>query len=97
VDFCILHDEDILTEEGDERRRAHIRRENAKAMRLNQEIRGTAGPKTDIFVLQPSLERCVAIGGGASQKPRRVVEALEGLDISEYPQSLRDAVEALVR
>ena len=97
VSFCILHDDDIVPEDGDENRRAQIRRENASAAKLNQSVRDMAGPDTDAFVLQPSLEHCVAVGRSASQKPRRVVEALGLLDTVDYPQPLRDAVAALVR
>jgi len=97
VEFCVLHDEDVLLEQGYEPQRTQIRRENAKATKLNETIRDTAGPGTDVFVLKPSLEQCVAVGRGASQKPRRVVEALDALETVDYPQPLRDAVAALVR
>lgn len=97
VDFCILHDEDLLPEDGDERHRAQIRRDNTNAARLNEEIREIAGRQEDVFVLQPSLERCVAVGQSASQKPRRVIEALGAMEIEKFPQPLRDAVGALVR
>ena len=97
VDFCILHDEDLLPEEGDKQRRAQIRKDNANAARLNEAIREVAGPNTDVFVLQPSLEQCVAVGRSASQKPRRVIEALEVLETAKFPQPLRNAVTTLVR
>jgi predicted ATP-dependent endonuclease of OLD family len=97
VDFCILHDEDLLPEEGDEQRRAQIRRDNANAARLNKEIREMAGEQENVFMLQPSLEQCVAVGRSASQKPRRVIEALGVLETEKFPQPLRDAVAALVR
>lgn len=97
VDFCILHDEDLLPEEGDEQRRAQIRKDNANAARLNKEIREMAGEQANVFMLQPSLEQCVAVGRSASQKPRRVIEALGVLETEGFPQPLRDAVAALVR
>ncbi len=97
VDFCILHDEDLLPEEGDEKVQSNLRRENARAAKLNEAIRETAGPGIPLFLLQPSLEKSLAVGKHASQKPRRVVEALDDLDIAQYPKPLLEAVEALVR
>lgn len=96
IPFWVLHDEDILPDEGDDEQRAKIRLQNAQAKRENQEIRNVVEDAGKIFMLVPSLEGCLGIGRGAAEKPRRVVEALQAIDTAELPGPLRAAVDGLM-
>lgn len=94
IPFVVLHDRDIRVAEAGEELSDKDKKLNDEAMRANEEI-GRVVQADSLFVLDPSLEDVLGVGRNASDKPRRVLEALEGLSIDEMPQPLIDAVKSL--
>lgn len=102
IPFFVLHDEDVLPEEGDQEADAEgkgkgegTRERNERARRTNRGIAEAAGDASRVFVISPSLERALGIGEQARDKPRRVAEELTDRPLEEYPRALLAAVEAL--
>lgn len=95
IPFVVLHDEDVYPETGDEDTVKKLKNENARAQKENAEIASAVGDAVPVFILKPSLESCLGIGRWASDKPKRVVEALTALSVEQMPKGLRLAVEEL--
>ena len=97
IPFLVLHDDDLYepSQDADAETEAKERGEYARAIRENEAIVAAVDDQSKIFVIQPSLETSLGIGRQASNKPRRVMEELENLELSEIPMSLRNAVEQL--
>lgn len=92
IPFVILHDSDTYSGEGLE---DWMVKESRSAVARNEAIRQAAGPGTEIFTLEPSLEAHLGIGRSASDKPQRVLAALEALEKGAIPAQLWQAVNAL--
>jgi predicted ATP-dependent endonuclease of OLD family len=92
IPFVILHDTDLY--EGDELA-DWMKNENQAAPRRNQAIVDAAGTDAVILTVSPTLESALRIARTASDKPRRVIAALQGLQQEDFPIGLVDAVYAL--
>jgi predicted ATP-dependent endonuclease of OLD family len=96
ISVMVLHDEDIYeAPDGEELTKWQIE-ENEKAPRVNSEIEVALGTSEGLFRIGPCLEGVLGIGRNASDKPRKVVEALESMELADMPTSLVEAVESLV-
>lgn len=65
--------------------------EKQKANNRNEEIAQAAGGADRIILLRPRLESALRIARRASDKERRVVEALCRISLEEVPAPLREA------
>lgn len=95
IPVVVLHDLDIYPEEGDEEQQAKQRQQNRQQAEANKKILEAVGDPAAVFTLDPSLEAVLGIGRRADDKPRRIVEALEGLESEEWPGPVREALAAL--
>jgi putative ATP-dependent endonuclease of OLD family len=95
IEYAVLHDEDLYEVEGPEERRARIRADNGREADTNAKIAAAVAGSDRVFILAPSLEATLGIGRGATDKPRRVAEALDNLDEGSFPDPLAAAVRAL--
>jgi hypothetical protein len=100
IPFVILHDEDIWPVDHitDLERRKKQEAENRAAEDANVRIRAATGGDARLFVMSPSLEQVLGISRDARDKPRRIAEALQRVDVRNPPAELRpliDAVEAI--
>lgn len=80
IEYAVLHDEDLYVAEGPEERQARIRADNGREEETNAKIVAVVGDSDRVFILASSLEATLGIGRGATDKPRRVAEALGALD-----------------
>ena len=96
ISVLVLHDEDIyVAPDGEELTKWQIE-ENEKAPKANAEIVAAVGSSEALFHIGPCLEGVLGIGRNASDKPKKVVEALETMELADMPGSLVEAVKALV-
>ena len=97
IPFTVLHDEDIWSIEDipDSEKREKQRQENDLEKQKNQDIRSAIGQNGFVFVVSPSLEAVLGISRNASDKPRRIAEALGSLDVGAVNLSLRPLVDAV--
>lgn len=104
IPFVVLHDLDILlaheaqdseVRPRDEAAVSRRQRENERAAEVNFAIGKAAGDMNAVYGVDPSLEAALGISRNADNKPRRIVEALQQLDPSNYPEPLAAAVRAL--
>jgi putative ATP-dependent endonuclease of the OLD family len=95
IEYVVLHDEDLYPAEGSAEREVRIRADNAREEEMNAKIAAAVADTNRVFTLAPSLEAALGIGRGATDKPRRVAEALDALDAGLFPESLSAAVQAL--
>jgi putative ATP-dependent endonuclease of the OLD family len=95
IPFFVLHDEDVYPHPDDEEKRRKLEQQNAAARNLNEEIIKSVGDTSRIFLASPTLEALLGVGRSAGDKPRRVVQALDVLDLSRVPQPVQLAIEAL--
>lgn len=93
IPFAVLHDEDIWPPEGVPEP-ARQEEENRRADAENRRIAEAVDRSGLLFVAKPSLEAMLGIGKAARDKPLRVSEAVQGLDLSALPSPLVDAVRA---
>lgn len=94
IPFVVVHDEDIWPEDEalDPQRQ---RQENEKEKADNARIAQAAGSGNPVFVVPRTLEVALGIGRTAKDKPRRVAEALQGMELPQMPSQLVDAVRVL--
>lgn len=97
IQALVLHDEDVYEADGEGSLTGWQVEENAKAPGQNAEIASAVGNSAEVFVLKPSLEVVLGIGRGASDKPLKVVERLEAMDLKDMPSPVVEAVRALGR
>lgn len=104
IPFVVLHDVDILPvdepEAGEARPQdadatTRRRRENGQAEKVNSAIVEAAGDPSVVYGVSASMEAALGISRNADDKPRRIMEALQQLDPSDYPEPLTAAVRAL--
>ena len=95
IDFVVLHDEDVYPEPGEAPANARMRAQNHDHRRVNADIASLATGANQLFVISPSLEGVLGIGRSATDKPRRVAEAIGQLPDGSLPAELTRAVTAL--
>lgn len=96
IPCAVLHDEDVWSTDevaGPERKR-EITAENDAERAKNQRIREAAG-QTPVFVVAPTLEAALGIARNATDKPRRVAEAVAGIDVNAVPAGLKPLLDAV--
>lgn len=96
IDVVALHDEDIYDEsDGDDDRVRKIRESNEQQRALNALIVEAVGDSDSVHLAKPSLEGVLGISRNAADKPRRVAEALDALNVSNWPTAVASAVNQL--
>ena len=68
--------------------------ENEDEKEKNISIRQSAGQAL-VFVMSPSLEAALDIGRNASDKPRRIAEALAGVGVDAVGDKLQPLLQAV--
>jgi putative ATP-dependent endonuclease of OLD family len=94
IPTVVLHDEDLYSG-APETLEKWQRDENARAPAQNKAIADAVGDDDHIFKISPCLEAVLGIGRNASDKPLKVVEAIEACKDAELPSELVAAVKAL--
>jgi len=98
IPFVVLHDEDIWPTDdiSDDEKRRKQEQENKDEERKNQRIKDAIGQDSALFVISPSLEAALGIRRNASDKPRRIAEALSALSMDQIAEVLRPLIDALM-
>jgi putative ATP-dependent endonuclease of OLD family len=93
---AVLHDEDVWPTDviPDLERRAEQAAENEKEKDKNNRVRAAAG-QAPVFVISPSLEAALGIGRNASDKPRRIAEAMTPVQVDTVPEKLQPLLAAV--
>lgn len=96
IPFIVIHDEDVwpIDNETDEEKRRKQTEENEAEKQKNQRIQTVAGAD-NTFVVKPSLEAALGISRNATDKPWRIAEALNKVDVDRPPDALRPLIEAM--
>ena len=97
IPVLVMHDVDVYEASGDIALTAKQVAENGAAERENQEVGAALGNPALLFQISPSLETALGIGKSAPDKPRKVADALESLDVTDMPIQLVAAVKALAK
>jgi len=97
IPFVVLHDEDVwpLNDIDDLKKREKQKHENEDEQRKNRRIKDIVGMDDLIYIISPSLEAALGIGRDAHDKPRRVAEAMEKVDIQNPPHELAPLILAV--
>lgn len=97
IPFCVVHDEDVWSVEADadEKRRSKQAADNEAEEAKNQRIRDAVDAAGTVYVVKPSLESALGIGRKASDKPRRIAEAITDIDVDGPPDMLQPFVDAV--
>jgi AAA ATPase domain len=96
IAVLVMHDEDIYEVVDGEELPKWQTDENRNAPKSNAEIAAALNNDEGLFVVGPSLEATLGIGHSASDKPMKVVDALEQMELDSMPRALVEAVKALV-
>ncbi|WP_447973910.1 ATP-dependent nuclease [Nitrospira sp. Kam-Ns4a] len=101
IPFVVLHDADVWPTQkiADPAKRTKQEGENKAEQQMNQRIKEAAGKDGPVFVISPSLEDGLNISREARDKPRKIAEAMDKIDIQKPPTRLAplfDAVKKLV-
>jgi energy-coupling factor transporter ATP-binding protein EcfA2 len=96
IPCVVLHDEDVWPMNGirDPEARKTQEKENADEKAKNDRVRRAAGD-APVFVISPSLEAAMGITRNASDKPRRIAEAMTALDVNAVPPKLQPLLDAV--
>lgn len=97
IPVLVLHDTDIYAAAGGEELPKWQAEENSKAPKENSEIASAIGDAARVFTVEPCLEAALGIGRSASDKPMKVVNALDGRTVEQMPDGLVQAVKALAQ
>lgn len=99
IPFVVVHDADIWPVEAgtDDEKSTKQQKENAAEKQKNKRIQEAAGPNDKVFVVSPSLEAALEISRDASDKPRRIAEALTSVDVLNPPGELKPLVDGVRR
>jgi predicted ATP-dependent endonuclease of OLD family len=97
VPFVVLHDADIRQTDdiSDPEKRNIQEQENEAEQRKNNRIKAAAGNIGRIYVIRPSLEEVLGIARDASDKPRRIAEALGKVELADMKPGLDPLIEAV--
>lgn len=93
---AVLHDEDVWPTDGitDPDKKKDQIAENKREQEKNRRLADVAG-EVSIFVISPSLEAVLGIGRNASDKPRRIAEAIAGMDVNAIDNRLLPLLKAV--
>jgi len=96
IPYVVLHDEDVWPTDGMDDPKARDARvaENDNERVKNEWIQHAAG-MAPVFVISPSLEAVLGISRNASDKPRRIAEAMTSVDVNAVPQDLQALLDAV--
>jgi putative ATP-dependent endonuclease of OLD family len=96
ISCAVLHDEDVWPTDGitDSEKKKAQTAENENEKDKNRRIREVAG-ETPVFVMSPSLEAALAIGRNASDKPRRIAEAIDLVNVGAAGRVLEPLLQAV--
>lgn len=99
IPVVVLHDEDVWPTHNiqDEQKRRKQEEENRAQKQINRRIKDAIGRAGQLFVISPSLEHSLGISSNASDKPRRIAEALSRLSVDQMPEELVQAVKTVAR
>jgi putative ATP-dependent endonuclease of OLD family len=97
IPFVVLHDEDIWSTENitDAEKFNKLEQENEAERKLNQRIKEAVGVDDVVFVISPSLESALGIVRDARDKPRKIAEAMETIDVQSPPEQIAPLCEAV--
>lgn len=97
IPTVILHDEDIYSIDGIEDLEKKRKQEklNEDEIKANKKIMTAIDKPEYLFILKPSLETVLGIGRDARDKPKRIAEALEHLDLTRVPDNLAPLISAV--
>lgn len=97
IPVLVMHDVDVYEPYESSPPTERQVAENAIAERENQEIDAALANQGALFKISPSLESILGIGKSASDKPRKVADALESMEVADMPVILVEAVKALAK
>lgn len=97
IPFVVLHDEDVWPTDhiDDDEKRKRQESENMAETQINKRIKDAIGQAGCVFVISPTLEEQLGISRNASDKPRRVAEALSSVSVDEPPKALQPLIDAV--
>lgn len=97
IPFVVIHDEDILPIENMQNQKCNKNQqeENELERKNNQKIREAVEDETCLFILKPSLEECLGVSRNAKDKPQKVAEAIEKIDILNPPKEIEPLIQAI--
>jgi len=97
IPFLVVHDEDVWPTDdiADEEKRRRQEEDNEKEKAMNKRIQAAIEDDSLPFVFSPSLEAVLGISRNASDKPRRVAELLNSMNMNEVREKLQPLVAAL--
>ncbi len=97
IPFIVVHDSDVwdpMTISDEAQRRKQDQDNKAEELK-NRNIQEAVGEAARVFVIAPTLEEVLGIGRNASDKPRRVADALGPLSQDNIPAALKPLASAL--
>jgi putative ATP-dependent endonuclease of OLD family len=97
IPFFVLHDEDVwpIDQDASIETKGKLEEENRSAAQMNDRIRKAVGNDTKLFIVRPTLEQVLGIGRDAKDKPRRIAEELQKVDVQKPGESLGPVVNAV--
>lgn len=100
IPFFVLHDDDIwpIDKSAPHEQQKKQEEENKNSEALNARIKAAVADDQRLFVVRPTLESVLEIGRDAKDKPRRVLDEVQKVDLQHFPEPLLPllgAVEAL--
>lgn len=97
IPFVVLHDADIWPTENisDPEKREKQEQENKAEEEKNRRIKDAVGNDGTLYVITPSLEGVLGIPRDASDKPKRIAEALKNLELDNPKPELDPVIEAV--
>jgi putative ATP-dependent endonuclease of OLD family len=98
IPFLVLCDEDQWPppDDGDIEKLNKHEAESRRAADLHEKVVAAVNDSTRLFVMKPSLEAELGIGRNANDKPARVMAAIDSLQLTELPETLVNAVKAVM-
>ncbi len=98
IPLRVLCDEDQWPPpvDGDPEKLTKHQTESRRAAELHEKVVAAVNDPTRLFVMKPSLEGELGIGRNASDKPARVVAAIDSQQLTGLPKPLLNAVKALM-
>ena len=97
IPFAVLHDEDVwpIDEAASPEAQKKTNDGNLAAAHMNSRIRTGVGVDAKLFILRPTLEEVLGIGRDAKDKPRRIVEELQKIEMQRASKELSPLVDAV--
>ncbi len=97
IPFVVLHDEDVWPTISimDAEKRKKQEKENQVEVKSNKRSDEAVEKSGAVHVMKPSLEAALGITRDASDKPRKIAEKLEGVNLDKIPAKLQPLVDAV--